>query len=159
MGSCGAISLASTAYSSNSWNAEGSDCLAKSVVKICSLKIHRASTCIRFCVSVPVLSTHNTVVSPSVSIACNRRVSTCCLPNRRAAKAKKIIMMTANSCGNNAMASPIPASIASSHPLRSHQKSTISDKEKMMAMMANRFVSELICARNGEACGSISSSD
>ena len=125
MGSCGAISLASTAYSSNSWNAGGSDCLAKSVVNICSLNVHRASTCIRFCVNVPVLSTQSTVVSPSVSIACNRRVSTCCLPNLRAAKAKKIIMITA----------------------------------RMMPMMANRFVSELICSRSGEACGSISSSD
>ena len=67
----------------------------------------------RFSVSVPVLSTHSTVVAPSVSIAGIRRVSTLCFEMRHAPSARKTVRTTGNSSGSIPIASVTPARIAS----------------------------------------------
>ncbi len=79
------------------------------------------ATAMRLHVSVPVLSTHSTVVWPRVSMALSRRVSTCWAASLRAAIAKNTIMMTGSSCGRMPMASVMPARMASSQPPRSSQ--------------------------------------
>ena len=125
IGSCGSISLASTAYSSRSWKVSGRSPGGRLCESSSSPPPTSAATAMRLRVRVPVLSTHSTVVWPSVSMALSRRVSTCWAASRRAASARKTIMMTGNSCGRMPMASVMPASIASSQPPRSSQNSAI----------------------------------
>ena len=64
----------------------------------------------RFSVSVPVLSVHNTVASPSVSIAEARRVRTWDRDNRHAPMTVKTVRTSGNSSGSIAIPSAIPAS-------------------------------------------------
>ena len=59
---------------------------------------------------VPVLSLHNTVAEPSVSIAEGLRVNTLFLDNRQAPNAKKIVNTTGNSSGRIDMAEASPFS-------------------------------------------------
>ena len=118
-----------------------------------------AATAMRLRVRVPVLSTHSTVVWPSVSMAFNRRVSTCWAARRRAASAKKTIMMTGNSCGSRPMASVMPASIASSQPPRSSQNSAIRARLSISAMTTSRRVSLATSSRSGEAASVMVCSD
>ncbi len=77
-----------------------------------------SATDIRFSVSVPVLSVHNTVAEPSVSIAAARRVSTRALEMRHAPIAMNTVNTTGNSSGSIDMPSAMPARIASSQPPR-----------------------------------------
>ena len=67
----------------------------------------------RFSVSVPVLSTASTVAAPSVSIAAERRTSTCCCASRQAPMTKNTVIASANSSGSSAIASAIADSTAS----------------------------------------------
>ena len=76
------------------------------------------ATAMRFSVSVPVLSTHNTVAAPRVSIAGKRRVSTPRLEIRHAPSARKTVSTTGNSSGSIAIASVTPASIPASQSPR-----------------------------------------
>ena len=73
---------------------------------------------IRFSVRVPVLSVHNTVAEPSVSIAAARRVRTRAREIRQAPIAMNTVSTTGNSSGSIDMPSAMPASTASSHPPR-----------------------------------------
>ena len=67
----------------------GSSLRASFAVSSTCPRTDSAVTVIRFWVSVPVLSTHSTVVSPSVSMAFRRRVNTRWPAMRRAPKRKK----------------------------------------------------------------------
>ncbi len=64
----------------------------------------------RFCVKVPVLSTHNTVVAPSSSTAGRLRVSTLSRARRQAPRPKKMVSTTGSSSGRMAIAKVSPAS-------------------------------------------------
>ncbi|CAJ7144488.1 Uncharacterised protein [Burkholderia pseudomallei] len=74
-----------------------------------------ARTVIRFCVSVPVLSTHSTEVCPSASIALMRRASMPSSAMRRAPSAMNTVITTGISSGKMPIASVIPASTPGSH--------------------------------------------
>ena len=63
----------------------------------------------RFCVSVPVLSTQSRVVEPSVSVTEERRTSTLRPASRKAPMARKIASTIGNSSGSRLMASVMPA--------------------------------------------------
>ena len=71
-------------------------------------------TVMRFCVRVPVLSTHSTVAEPSVSTPGIRRVSTCLRDIRQAPSARNTVSTTGNSSGSIAIAGVMPASSPSS---------------------------------------------
>ena len=77
-----------------------------------------AATAMRFCVSVPVLSTHRVVTEPSVSTAGIRRVSTRLCERRHAPKARKTVSTTGNSSGIMAIAKVSPARNPSSQSPR-----------------------------------------
>lgn len=64
----------------------------------------------RFCVSVPVLSTHSTVAEPSASTVGMRRVSTRCREMRHAPIAMNTASTTGYSSGRTDIASVIPDS-------------------------------------------------
>ncbi len=68
-----------------------------------------SATCMRFCVSVPVLSTASTEMAPSASTAGTRRVSTLCLEMRHAPSARNTVRITGISSGSIAMVSAMPA--------------------------------------------------
>src|SRR5262245_22100736 len=76
----------------------------------------------RFCVSVPVLSTHRTVAAPSASMAGMRRVSTFVRAIRHAPNARNTVNTMGNSSGMSAIARLMPAQeaiddAAASHPV------------------------------------------
>ena len=64
----------------------------------------------RFDVSVPVLSTHNTVVAPSSSIAGMLRASTFSRASRQAPRPRNSVSTTGSSSGSTAIANVSPAS-------------------------------------------------
>ena len=83
---------------------------------------HSRRTSIWLRVSVPVLSTHRTVVAPSSSTAGMLRVSTFCLDRRHAPSPRKMVSTTGNSSGRMAIASVSPASkpVSQSPRVRPH---------------------------------------
>ena len=109
----------------------------------------------RFCVSVPVLSTHSTVAWPRVSIVLRRRVSTCKAAKRRAAKAGNNNKMTGNSSGNTAMAKVMPANTAPKALPRCHQKTSASATHSDNPISAKRWVRRLISSCRGDAAGAM----
>ena len=86
--------------------------------KILPLLSRSSAIVIRFSVSVPVLSVHNTVAEPSVSMAEARRVSTRACEMRQAPMAMNTVSTTGNSSGSIDMPSAMPARTASSQPPR-----------------------------------------
>lgn len=68
----------------------------------------RPATAIRLQVSVPVLSTHSTVVVPSASMAWGWRVSTLTFASLQAPRASMTVQTTANSSGTSDIASVRP---------------------------------------------------
>ena len=113
MGSVGSRSLASTPWRNSSANpASGAPAPAVQRVTAPPSKRTRVSTTMRLWVRVPVLSVHNTVVAPRVSMVAARRVSTRCCDSRQAPMAMKTVRISRNSCGSMDMARVMPASSA-----------------------------------------------
>ena len=148
--------LARMAYSTSAWKSSGTAVLVSVVRARCSCGAARsagaysATTVMRFSVRVPVLSTHNTVAAPRVSIAAMRRVSTCCCASRHAPSAGSTVSTTVNSCGNMAMASAMPASSAASQSPR--VKPSISTRAALVtkATSARLCTSRAVCPLSGD---------
>ena len=66
-----------------------------------------------FCVMVPVLSLHNTVAEPKVSMALGVRVRMLFFVRRQAPSAMKMVNTTGNSSGKRAIAAANPFNKAS----------------------------------------------
>ncbi len=69
---------------------------------------HTRATVIRFCVSVPVLSVHTTVVAPSASIAPRCRTRTFRVAMRREAMASDSVTVGSRPSGTLATMMPMP---------------------------------------------------
>ena len=80
----------------------------------------------RLAVSVPVLSTHSTVVAPSNSMAGMLRTSTCLCASRQAPSPMKIVSTTGSSSGSSAMAIVSPASTPCSQSPRARPWASVS---------------------------------
>ena len=78
----------------------------------------------RFIVSVPVLSTHSTVVAPSSSTAGMLRVSTFSRASRHAPSPRKMVSTTGSSSGRMAIARVMPASSPCSQSPRLRPQAT-----------------------------------
>ena len=98
IGSVGRLSLASMAYSSSSCRSGGRVVPPALACQTCSLARNSARA-IRFSVSVPVLSVHNTSILPKFSIAFNWRTITPSFAMAREPLAKTILMIAGKSCG------------------------------------------------------------
>ena len=119
IGSSGSAALANMLVSITALNAS-STALPALAAAVAPDGIQYSATAIMFSVNVPVLSVHNTVADPNVSIAEARRVSTPAWPMRHAPIARNIVSTTGNSSGNSDMPMAIPASSASIQPPRSN---------------------------------------
>ena len=93
----------------------------------------------RFCVRVPVLSTHRTVVAPSISTAGTRRVSTWRFEMRHAPSPRKTVSTTGSSSGRIAMASVMPTSNPLSQSPRVAPYATATIERKRQAYPAMRL--------------------
>ena len=111
------MSLARAPVLMMAWKCSGSGVPASAVAS--PLGSHNSTTCMRFWVSVPVLSAHNIDAAPSVSIAAALRVNTPARPIRQAPMARNTVSTTGNSSGSIAMPTAMPAKMASSQPPRS----------------------------------------
>ncbi len=120
IGSNGSAGVASMANSISSWNGSGNS-VAPASQKVASSRSSSA-TCMRFCVSVPVLSTASTEIAPSVSTAGTRRVSTLCFEIRQAPRARNTVSTTGISSGRIAMVSATPDNTLSMKVCPSHNQ-------------------------------------
>jgi hypothetical protein len=94
-----------------------------------------------FSVKVPVLSTHRTVIAPSVSIARFLRASTPKREIRRAPNVKNTLKTTGSSSGRSEIASVMPDSAAASHAPSRTPRITTSRIESAIAAAAIRGTS------------------
>ena len=97
-------------------------------------------------VSVPVLSTHSTVVEPKVSMAWGWRVRTCCRARRQAPSASITVHTTANSSGTMDMASVRPTSRPADQEPSRQAKSIAATTQVMSATMATACTRRLSSA-------------
>ncbi len=103
--------LASTAYSSTACKCLRQARLRSAATVSCAAPSDQSRrTAMRLAVSVPVLSTHSTVVAPSSSTAGMLRASTFSRASRHAPRPRNSVSTTGNSSGRMAMASVRPAS-------------------------------------------------
>ena len=100
--------------------------------------LYNATTCILFCVMVPVLSLHKTVADPNDSIADGLRVSTLFFDNLHAPSAKNTVNTTGNSSGRIAIAAARHVGVA---------PETACDALSHFAGVKRRL--ELLCDVNG----------
>ena len=120
IGSNGSAGVASMANSTTSWNGSmSSSAPAWTNRKSSSCN---SATCMRFSVSVPVLSTASTEMAPSASTAGTRRVSTLRCEIRHAPSARNTVRMTGISSGRMAMVRAMLASRLSRRPCAFHSQ-------------------------------------
>ena len=164
MGSKGLGALARMACSIKGWKSTeiGFDAVANDVfqrntslesVGLRELGTESAVTVMRFCVSVPVLSVHSTLVAPSVSIALMWRVSTPSRARRRAPMAGNRVSTTEYSSGRMDMARAMLASTAGSHsPVRRPSVMTMA-VQSTPTKLASTLTSRAVCCCKGvSAC-------
>lgn len=114
-------------------------------------------TIIRFCVTVPVLSTHSTLTAPSVSTPGRLRTSDRFRASRHAPMDRNTVRITGNSSGIIAMARVIPASTLSVSrsaglaPAMLNQVTRPTSTKSTPAITAQVFTSLPVCRCRGDA--------